>query len=629
MFLSKTNSLIKSKILTGYINEHIHCIKQRRPCLCIIKAYNYSIYTNVNTSHLCSLLCNKDGFNKNSSLRMDIQRCLLNSLNLQRKLHTESLPNDADVFGDLSYEKYEGVEMDEDELEEERFTENDAKIPNWHKLRDSQYHKLIISYISRRDLKQALSVLDTVKENRSKPTVFMFNLLIRAFSLQGDIKTCFKLYNKMKRYGLTPTGATYNSLINACAISKNTEKALEQLHSLRQHFYETNYVLNESHYTTLIKAYSWHKQITTAFEIADEVRDKYLISPNIYASLFHSAISDKENGLKYALTLWYQMRKNNVKPTIIHYNLLLRAIRDLNFGDLKVNDIVISKLLGTQVNLNETGKMDLLDSPPVLSISFLKMMKEVLQKNKSTNQMSVDNDSKAVVIDRNEILSQNLNDILEKNRLILFGGIENIWKKMENDDVQPDVKIISMLLKLLPPSLEAEKVFLDLVRAKNVKVDISFFNILIHKRNIRKQYKEAKDVVNQIQQYNLRPNIMTFGVLALGCPNLKDGMVFLEQMNNIGFVPNAVIIETLLYMACYHKDFRYILFLMEFVLQNKMNPSQRFFETIKRFEKLLFDIFASENRYNRKEVRKLRNDYNNFKILYVEWEEKIERLNKK
>ncbi|XP_043260069.1 pentatricopeptide repeat-containing protein 1, mitochondrial [Colletes gigas] len=624
IYLSRSNFFLKSKIVRGYTNDHVCYIKQRKHCLYELKAHSYSNYASINTRVLCPLLYNKYGYNKNDPLSRHVKRCLSNLLNVNKTFCTDSLVKNANVFGDLSYEKYEKVEMDDDEIKEERFMENDARIPRWQKLSLGQYCDLIISHIGKKDLNQALSVLDLVKANRDKPNIYMYLLLIRAFALQGNIKVCFKLYNKLKDYNLTPTPAIYNSLINVCAVSKDKKTALMYLHRLREYFHEHNYSLNETHYITLIKAYSWHQEMKTAFELADEAQDKHLFTKDTYACLFHSAISNKESGLIYALILWHKMKEHKIRPNLTHYNLLLRAIRDTKFGDLKVNDILQRNLAGTQIQLIETGKPDLLQSPPVLSTMCFQMIKEQTQ-NKSIDVVSKNNDSKAVVTTE-AILSQSLNDILEMNKLLLFGGVEKLFTQMESDNVIPDEKTLTIMLELLPPSTHIENIYLKHIESKKLKTDITLYNMLIKRRNNRKQYKAAKDVINEIQRHHLIPNIITFGVLALGCTSLRQGAELLEQMNMIGFTPNSIVLDILMQRACRSKNFKYVQFLMNYISEYHMKPSKYMLDTLEKFEKLVLEYIKTENRYNRKEIRYAKKNYNEFKIYYNEWKQRVQKM---
>uniref|UniRef100_V9IEN1 Pentatricopeptide repeat-containing protein 1 n=1 Tax=Apis cerana TaxID=7461 RepID=V9IEN1_APICE len=176
----------------------------------------------------------------------------------------------------------------------------------------------------------------------------------------------------------------------------------------------------------------------------------------------------------------------------------------------------------------------------------------------------------------NELLSKNLNNILKENRFLLFGGIDKFLKRMKSDDVKPDLKTTTLILDLLPSTIEAEQYYLKYVISNNFKIDITFFNMLIKRRCLRKQYNAAKDVLNEIQNHHFTPNIITFGVLAIGCIRCRDGIELLEQMDTIGYAPNFIVLETLFFNACRYKNFVYILHLMEYILHNNVIPTKTY-----------------------------------------------------
>ncbi|XP_078038879.1 pentatricopeptide repeat-containing protein 1, mitochondrial [Augochlora pura] len=605
MFSLKINSVLKLGTLIGYLGNNFHYIKY----------INYVYCTNAR-SKCYSLHINKS--DKKNELE-ETRRNLLHQSESNRSFCTAT-PKDANVFGDLAYEKYERVEMDEAEKEEEEFTENDAKVPKWRKYSHGQYCNLIKSHISDGNLDLALSVLDLVKENRDKPTTHMYNLLIYGYAQKGLLQMCFKLYNRLKKHGLNPSEAVYNNLLNACALSKDTNKALEYLQQLRENFYQKNVVLNATHYATIVKAYAWHKKVDIAFELADEARDKNLVSDDLYVALFHGAISDEQNGLKYALALWHQMNKYRIKKTIIHYNLLFRAIRDTKFGELKVNDFLIPDTPDSQIVLKPAGRPDLLASPPVLSYPLLSLIENKF-KNESKDPINTE-----ISPDNESIMSQNLNEILMSNKLILFGGLETLLTRMKSDKVIPDAKTLTLIMELLPDSIAVEEKFMEYINNNRLEVDISFYNMLIKKRSFRRQYKAAKDVLSEAQRRHLSPNIITFGVLALACPTLQYGKELLEQMDMLGFQANGVILGTLIRAACFRKDFRYIQFLLNYSLENNIKLTNYVYQVLTNFDRLVLEEIKDHNKsYTRSELRKLSNDYNSYKLFYNAWKEKMEK----
>ncbi|XP_011634487.1 pentatricopeptide repeat-containing protein 1, mitochondrial [Pogonomyrmex barbatus] len=524
---------------------------------------------------------------------------------------TQKLPKSANVFGDISGRKFERFEMDELEQKEEKFQDTEACVPRRLKPSLGQYAKMIKSYISKNNLNSAVEVLDLIKENRDKPTVYLYNLLLYSFARQGDIKRCFSLYNKMKQHGLQPNAATYTSLFNACALSNKDAMALEYLNRLRQSLYEKQFPLNEAHYNAMIKAYSWHNKIIEAFQLADEMKDRRIpIREITYNSLFHGAISDKEAGLRHALIVWHLMHLKNIKRSLITYNLFLRAIRDTNLGNLKPDDILVSGLDQTRISLIEGTRPDLLASPPILSTLSLTKKEENIVSDINTK------------IQKETI---NINDMLVNNRLILFGGLEGFLNRMSNDGVKPNAKTITLLLDLIPNTVPAENLLIKTADEKDIKLDIDFFNMLIKRRSMRFDYKSAKEVISIAEKKGLSPNVMTFGVLALGCQKYEDAKEFLKGIEIFGYKPNAVIMSTLISIACYNKNFEYLLFVMKYMMENKIKPNEQAIENLKKFSQELSKIKKPTGKYKVRKLKRLEGNIEKFEQQYPKWRKMIKQ----
>ena len=421
-----------------------------------------------------------------------------------RAFSTQDLPKKADLFGDLSDCKYEKVEMDEDEKKEENFEKHEARIHRRHRLIPGGYVGQIKSKIEKGDLQGALDVLDLIKENRDKPTIYMYNLLLRAFAIAGDFKKCRSLYVTMKKRDMNRNAATYTSILNACANYHHSETALEYLNDLRLEFSEKNIQLNETHYHAMIKGYARHNNILEAFRLADEMRDKGLPTNEVtFNSLLYGAISDKEAGLRHALVVWHLMRRHRIQATLTTYNLLLRAIRDTKLGDLRVNDLLIEHPKGScRIILSDDNSPDFLNDPP--SIDTL-LIKQTLAKTKNitdgkrrekNNAATASEDCLPATVNSNsddkDIINVSLDEIHRNNRLILFGGVSGILKRMERDGVAPDIRTLTFLMELVPSSTANESSIVKIARPKGIKLDVDFFNMMMKKRTLRKDYEGAK-----------------------------------------------------------------------------------------------------------------------------------------
>ena len=263
-------------------------------------------------------------------------------------------------------------------------------------------------------------------------------------------------------------------------------------------------MLNETHYNTLVKAYARHKQVDEAFQFLDEMRDKNLpIDEITFNNLLHGATSQKETGIKYALIVWHLMKLRNVKPSLNTYNLMLRVIRDTNLGDLKVNDVLLAESENSKIQISDGSRPDLLATPPVVrSIPLVSIVHD--SKNRNRRDQNTNGRNQNIKKSEETALSEQnsepddlfpqlpLEKIVQKNRLILFGGFEGILKRMEDDQVVPDVKTMTLLMELIPNTKEAEKQVIRHAHNKKISLDIDFYNCLIKRRCFRFDYDDAK-----------------------------------------------------------------------------------------------------------------------------------------
>ncbi|XP_011310584.1 pentatricopeptide repeat-containing protein 1, mitochondrial [Fopius arisanus] len=543
--------------------------------------------------------------------------------NYRRYYSTEKFASvNPEIFGDIGGNKFEESPLDYDEEKQQDFEKNEAAVAPRLKLSKGQYADLIKEHITKGDLTSAMEVLDLVKENRDQPTRYMYTLLLRAFAVQGNLKRSWKILTAMKKRALKPNSAAYVSIINACANSSERTIALDYLERIREEILLKNVVLNEVHYNALVKAYGRHNCLLEAFKIVDEMIDKRLtIGPTTFNSLLYACISDKENGLRHALAVWHMMQRWKKKPDLLTYNLLLRAIRDTKMGELKTNDILLNNYEGSRILISDSLNPDLLSHPPVVSKIKLSF------KHTEQPEMSSRAASDAVVaMENHEALENfNLEKIHEKNKLILFGGFTGFMQRLQADDIKPDVKTMTLLLDVVPNSLAIENELIKTARANKIPLDIDFFNMLIKKRSFRKDYKQAKQVLDDIQRENLVPDMITWGVLALGCHTLEEATVFLNGLEATGHSLNPVIAGSLLGNACCANKINYILEILRLMTIQRIFPTNHIYTILDKYK------FKVEDALKRNRSSKLyRNDqfrtkFETFKNRYEKFQQKFRR----
>lgn len=438
---------------------------------------------------------------------------------------------DPDTFGTLSPMVPSPEVPDEGDVKEEHFLQN---LPaRSQKLSTKEYADLIKGHLKNQRIKEAIDVLEVrMKEDRVKPVNYLFNLLIGGCARVGYSKKAFQLYNKMKQHGLKVTGGTYTSLFNACANSPFLGDGLSKANRLREVMIEKGYEPNESNFNAMIKAYGRCGDLGTAFQLVDEMMAKRLnLQTDTFNFLLQACISDKEFGFRHALLVWHKMYRLNAVPDIYSFNLLLRCVRDCGCGDLEATEQVIEQIMyqsqskpphlegsSREPALLENGADESSNDIQLASIN------QEIQQEGAPNLLSRQPHLGSLI---------SLGEIKKpEDRLLLLGGASSFLSEMEQLKIQPDIKTMTELLDTVPPTTSAEKQILSTVRRLGIRCDIDFFNILIKKRSMRFDYEAAREVLTMIRTARLDPDIVTYGVLALGCRTQEEARSLLKEMRD-------------------------------------------------------------------------------------------------
>ncbi|XP_053687641.1 pentatricopeptide repeat-containing protein 1, mitochondrial [Sabethes cyaneus] len=585
--------LLRAKISRNLTSLPIRCVLQRE-----------GILPKIVSIHTCSLLPNKTTLQDDVSLLVAKQ--------------------DPDTFGTLSPSVSEPEVVDEGDLREENFLQN---LPSRsQKLSTKQYADLIKDHLKNNRVKEAIDVLEVrMKEDRVKPINYLFNLVIGGCARVGYSKKAFQLYNKMKQHGLKVTGGTYTSLFNACANSPFLSDGLHKANRLREIMIEKGYEPNESNYNAMIKAYGRCGELKTAFQLVDDMIAKRLnVETDTFNFLLQACISDEEFGFRHALLVWHKMYRMRSLPDIYSFNLLLRCVRDCGLGDLETTEKVIEQILYRH--------------------------KPVLPEEKHEDRICIDDGNSEISHNASESQLANINqeaisegapNLLSRkphlgslialgeirkpeDRLILLGGPQGFLHEMELAKVQPDIKTMTELLEVIPPTNVAEKQILSTVRRYGIRCDIDFFNILIKKRSMRFDYDSAREVLTMIKTARLEPDIVTYGVLALGCRNQEEAQSLLREMSDAGVRPNIQILGAMLRQGMATQNFRYVTGMLQIVHQLRLKPNEKFLQHLENFnkkcEKLSQDYEQNPRKAN---YENFKLECNRYKLKLDYWKEQM------
>lgn len=97
-------------------------------------------------------------------------------------------------------------------------------------------------------------------------------------------------------------------------------------------------------------------------------------------------------------------------------------------------------------------------------------------------------------------------------------------------------------------------------------------------------------MIDEIQHSGLSPNIITWGVLALGCHRREEAQTLLDGMKMSGHRLNAVIAGALIANATINNNFLYILDIMNLMAKEKIKPSKELYSILDNFQQKISKI---------------------------------------
>ncbi|CRL06978.1 CLUMA_CG020011, isoform A [Clunio marinus] len=518
---------------------------------------------------------------------------------------------DSDAFGTLSIDVAPPDDelIDEGDIKEEEYLKNPPSLSQ--KLSTKQYADMIKSHLKYNRIKEAVDVLEVrmLKEDRVKPENYIYNLLIDGCAKVGYSKKAFNLFLRMRQRGLKVTGATYTSLFNACAMTPWKEVGLEKAKGLREIMFEKGFEPNVSNYNAMIKAFGRCQDLPTAFSIVDEMTEKKMrIDVDTFNFLLQACASDAEYGFRHALLVWHKMLRRKLNPDIYTFNLILRCCRDTLFGDVESMEEVLQTIL-----LNDSSEES-------------KHLK--LEANYSSNQLEVENKSENSQSTFDPIpnllapkphlgnLVSLKNVTKPEDKFLLLGGFSGFIETMKYYNVKPTLITYTQLVEVIPSTTAAEKRVMAHIKKYETKCDVDFFNILMKKRSVRGDYQGAKEVFEMIEKVKLKPDIATYGVLALGCQSREEANILIQEMDANGYKMNIQILGAMLKTACIKKNFDYVIDVLDIIKDLNLKPSERIIDCLDALIKVCNKFRKKDWTVASKEFRK---DFGTFKQKLEKW----------
>lgn len=251
---------------------------------------------------------------------------------------------------------------------------------------------------------------------------------------------------------------------------------------------------------------------------------------------------------------WHKMQQQGIEPDYYSFNAVLRCVRDCGFGDLESMEQVLKQILDeTQAKRITTKTINPQDTQNAIDNGIANSQspgKDEQIENSSITTLNVKNTENSLQL-QTEVSALELPNLLAPQphlgsmvslsevqkpheRFLLLGGLTGFLELMKSKHITPDIQAFTSMLEVIPPTNTAEKLLLTYIRKIGLKADIDFFNILIKKRAMRFDYEGGKEVLSMIRTAGLYPDIVTYGVLALGCTTVESSRELLQQMTQNG-----------------------------------------------------------------------------------------------
>jgi pentatricopeptide repeat domain-containing protein 1 len=338
------------------------------------------------------------------------------------------------------------------------------------------------------------------------------------------------------------------------------------------------------------------------------------------------------------------MRLKGIPFEVHTFNLLLRAVRECSLGSprnvtllleewTKLNQL--TQKLRPQYHKDITMEwlpLESLQSGADEVLNLKQLSADHGEKNrqesalmKSSEPMELPNLLAPIDSNARQVLDLNFEALKNPcNRLQLVGGMEGVVNMMKRFGVKPRISTMTMLLDSVPCKNEAEDRLMEMVTELRVKPDTDFFNMIMKRRSSRKDLASAKAALLRLQRHELYPDIVTFGVLALGCSKRSLGLKLLQDIEAAGFKLNIEIIGALISNACSVPDFWYLEDLLKVMEKNQIYASPQALELIEVTKNKARDILLRRERGQTEGIPKvyLKRDFeegfNSF-IQYYKW----------
>ena len=446
-------------------------------------------------------------------------------------------------------------------------------------------------------VQRALELYREMRLDRKLVDSDFFKMLIKGCALVGHVKKAFELFEDYK--AIQPpqiNRSIVTSLFNCCANSPDKQLAIAKAKELYDDLRLQGYNFNDYNYNCLIRTFGLLGDLEASFAFLDTmVENRFRLTVDTFNNLLTAACSNKEQGLSLATNIMQAMRFLYIRPDIQTYNLLYRIVRDCQFGSKQDLDDQMKNFRFPDAISSEFLRRVLVKQRELLRANYTKQMKKrdyQLKQNElanpgSANKLAVQEPANRQLMCLNFLGSnvgsiENQLQVVEidyeslskpENRLKLIGGLDFLFSYMYKDQVQPNIKTVSLITAIIENTADEERKLLNFIEDARIKMDTDFCNMLIRRANARGDFDTAKSYLRLMTSKGLKPNIQTYGVMALACFTKTEISEFLGDMDAYGVRPNSVIMNQLIRNCTTKSKFAEIAYLIKCLNKYGVKPT--------------------------------------------------------
>jgi pentatricopeptide repeat protein len=185
------------------------------------------------------------------------------------------------------------------------------------------FNALLDACARSRDMRRIPSLLEAMSEMGINPNVITYSSIIKAYANEGLVDRAIEVLSEMKaNKEITPDEHTYNTVINGCARQGLCDQGLAILDEMcRSGINPSNFTLS-----VLVKMAGRGRQLQKAFDLCDELYQKFGLRPNlhVYNNLIAACLHQSEVGR--AFEVLDRMIKERIRLDKRTYALLLPAV---------------------------------------------------------------------------------------------------------------------------------------------------------------------------------------------------------------------------------------------------------------------------------------------------------------